>query len=87
MTPIFKIGLALLVIVAVATVLITPDPTDDVCGIVHGHTLLKLQRLAAVVGAYVTPTTSVIAASLTHPAFASDPATPDLLALVCTRLC
>lgn len=40
--------LALLLVLAVATVLITPDPTDDVSGVVRAHRAVHVPVLALV---------------------------------------
>lgn len=41
-----QIVLALLAAFAIALVLVTPDPTDDVPGILNGNHLDKIQKLA-----------------------------------------
>ena len=37
--------IVLLVVLAVATVLISPDPTDDVDGVLYSHKLIKIPAL------------------------------------------
>jgi Na+/proline symporter len=81
----FKVVVALLVITAVATVLISPDPSDDVAGILHQH--LKLQKLTPIV---IEPLDALAGASLgvmlaALRASASSPL--DVVALTCVRLC
>ena len=75
---------ALLIVVAVATVLISPDPTDDVTGVLHQH--VKLQKLAAVFAVSV----GMAVRSFTLLALSSkSPEGPlhDISSLFCVRLC
>jgi len=48
-------AVALLVAVAVATVLITPDPTDDLQGTLHPHKTIKYHGLVLIPGLSPTP--------------------------------
>jgi hypothetical protein len=80
-----QIVVCVLLIVSVATILITPDPTDDVPGVLH-HTL-KFQKIFAV---WVSGIISVSPLSLrSSAAFVSSraPDAPPLLTLLCVRLC
>jgi hypothetical protein len=81
----FKIGIALLALVAVATVLITPDPTDDVQGVVH-H-LAKLQKLAVVASIPIKALAASQIGTIVSADFLMNLPTASLLDLVCARLC
>jgi hypothetical protein len=81
----FKIGIALLALVAVATVLITPDPTDDVQGVVH-H-LAKLHKLAVVASIPIKALAASQIGTIVSPDFLTNLPTASLLDLVCARLC
>jgi len=48
-------AVALLVVVAVAFVLITPDPTDDLQGTLNPHKTIKYQSLVLTPGLSPTP--------------------------------
>ena len=75
--------LALVVVFAVATILITPDPTDDVDGILRAHHALKSPSLGASVGvSLVVFPLAALAAS-----YPPIPTTPNLLRLICTCRC
>jgi hypothetical protein len=81
-----KICACLLVIVAVATILITPDPADDVPGVLH-H-ILKLQKAVAVWGGGLLSSIALLpGTSITPVVSAYAPESPELLTLLCTRLC
>jgi len=75
--------LALLIVIAVATILITPDTTDDVNGLLRSHQTLKWPSLSASVGI------SLVLFSLAASADSSSPVptTFDLLRLICTYRC
>jgi len=76
--------LGLLLVVAVATVLITPDPTDDVHGIVRSHRTLY----PAIAGIAVpTALTLLPAEQLDHKQSSTQFATSSLLQLICTFRC
>jgi len=81
----FKIVVALLVIVAVATILISPDPTDDVPGILHSH--LKLQKVASVFYEPLSTGSGLVASVLLAALRASSFSSSDVVALTCVRLC
>ncbi len=88
MRPILKFAVALAVVLAVATVLITPDPTDDVEGVL----LRTHQPVVHAVFHAISSRTLQSFASRFLPAVYRDlsahrsqPA--DLLDLVCVRLC
>jgi hypothetical protein len=80
-----KIGVAVLALLAVATVLITPNPTDDVQGIVH-H-LGKLQKLAVLASIPLDALAGMQVRFLVSPESAANPSAPNLVDLVCARLC
>lgn len=75
--------LALLIMIAVATILITPDPTDDVYGTLRSHHEVQLLTRGA------GPGTSLVLLSLAALAAASPPiqTIPNLLRLMCTCRC
>ena len=79
----FSVFLALLVVIAVATIVITPDSNDDVAAILHSHHPLKSPSPAASVGV------SLVLFSLAALAASSPPipTTPNLLRLICTCRC
>ena len=75
---------ALLIIVSVATILITPDPSDDVVGVLHQHH--SLTPLAVVIG--LEHEIAVVRSSAPSPDASATPSRlEDLLEKVCTRLC
>ena len=80
-----KILFCVLLIASVATILITPDQNDDVPGVLH-H-LAKVQQVTAVWAAIVIPPAPLPLQAFTPVvlARASDP--PQLLTLICVRLC
>jgi hypothetical protein len=79
-------GLAIVLIVAVAAILITPDPSDDVDGLLHRHGSVQLGSVSLV---------SAIGAHALSPGFRrSEPrpapnhlTSPDVLTLICALLC
>lgn len=74
---------ALLLVLALATVLITPDPTDDVHGVVRSHRMLH----TAVV-AIASPSLLILHfANEADRSQSSQPTTSDLLKLLCTCRC
>ena len=79
-----KVGLAIIIIVSVASVLITPDPSDDVDGVIARHTF---------VNATVVPISASQSHSLPPVTFWFAPvamhrsAAHNVLDLVCVRLC
>ena len=78
-----SVFVALLLAIAVATILITPDPTDDIHGILCSHHALKSPALSASVGV------SLVLLSLASLAAASPPipTTSNLLRLICMCRC
>jgi len=74
---------ALLVVIAVATIVITPDPTDDVDAILHSHHALKSPSLGASVGVSLA-LFSLAASAASFPPIST---TPNLLRLICTFRC
>jgi len=84
---VLTVGVALLMIVSCATVLVTPDPLDDINGILHPHHSVKVHKLLAVPLGELRP--FVLAAfhsfNPLSPVLHSN--SPRLLALVCVLLC
>ena len=79
----FSVFLALLVVIAVATIVITPDPTDDVDGILRSRHPLGSPSLGESVG--VSLALSALAAlDASSPPI---PTTPNLLHLICISRC
>jgi thiosulfate reductase cytochrome b subunit len=79
-----KVAIALLIVVSVVTILVTPDPTDDVLGVVHQHQMaaFHLVFLSLVYGVALAVT-----AALRNDATSEELHSPDLIDLVCVRLC
>ncbi len=78
-----QIAAAILAVIAVACVLITPDLTDDVYGVVHSSHLdltVAADALPAALGTAVPVSIVVRALSLPH-------ALADFAAVTCVRLC
>ena len=81
-----KFLICLLLIVSVATILITPDQNDDVPGVLH-H-VIKFQKLMAAAVATLPGTVPVLSGKMFAPLLSSrEPDTPQLLTLLCVRLC
>ena len=87
MMRVLTIGLAVVVILSCATVLITPDPGDDFNGILHQHHSVKGHKLLAAPDAALRPFALATFQSFTPPIPTLRSSTPRLLALVCVRLC
>lgn len=80
-----QIVVCLLLIVSVATILISPDQTDDVPGVLH-H-LVKFQKIFAVWAPLFSPL-KVLANPVSSEDVLVQPLdTPPLLTLLCVRLC
>ncbi len=79
----FSVFLALLIVIAVATIVITPDPTDDVDAILGPHHPLKSPSLSASVGISLEVLSLAALATSSPPI----PTTPNLLRLICTSRC
>jgi hypothetical protein len=79
-----KVAVALLIVVSVATILVTPDPTDDVIGVVHQHQgpAVYLVFLNLIHGITLSVTSLLLS-----DAAPEELHSPDLLDLVCVRLC
>ena len=82
-----RIALAVVAIFSIAYVLITPDPTDDVDGVLRPHHAAKAQRIVSlplaqspilVVASFLLPI---------RPSGAQRLATSELLDLVCVCRC
>jgi len=79
-----KIGLAIFIVVSVASILITPDPSDDVNGVLQQRHVVKVPP------ARIPPAQSSISHVLvvkTQPLSARTIVGPNLLDLVCVLLC
>ncbi|HEY1262955.1 MAG TPA: hypothetical protein VGF06_05490 [Terriglobales bacterium] len=74
---------AALVILAVATILVTPDPADDVLGVLHKHHLMHVAPVFAGVLQPVLLLASFLPAGLASRRSESA----DLFDLICVRLC
>jgi hypothetical protein len=79
-----RVVFALLIIVSVATILITPDPSDDVLGVLHQHH--SFTPLAVVIG-FEHEIAVVRSSAPNHDVLAAPPRLEDLLEMVCTHLC
>jgi hypothetical protein len=79
-----KVAIALLIVVSVVTILVTPDPTDDVLGVVHQHQVatFHLVFLNLVYGVALAVTSA-----LGNDATSEELHSADLIDLVCVRLC
>jgi hypothetical protein len=78
-----KAVLVLLIVLSIATILFTPDPNDDVLGILHQQHVLTAQPVFLSL-----VQTSVSTESLAVPdASVSVLLSADLIDLVCNRLC
>jgi hypothetical protein len=80
----FKVVVALLIVVAIATVLISPDPADDVTGVLHQH--LKLQKLAAIFAIAMRVPVSRFTLLALNSERTEGPL-HDISSLFCVRLC
>jgi hypothetical protein len=79
-----KVGLAIVIVVSVASVLITPDLSDDVDGALQGKHLVKV----TVVLISVSQSQSLLPITRTFgPVALQRPALSNLRDLVCVRLC
>jgi hypothetical protein len=87
MTRVLTIGLAVVMILSCATVLITPDPGDDIDGILHQHHSVKGHELLAAPYAQLRPFALATFQSFNPLIPTLRSSTPRLLALVCVRLC
>jgi hypothetical protein len=78
-----KVALILIVVVAVATILVTPDPKDDVPGVLHKAQVYGLSLSSAV----LQPLAVSPARAMAHLVPFYQPDSSGLLDLVCVRLC
>jgi hypothetical protein len=79
-------GLAIVLILAVATVLISPDPSDDVVGLLHRHHVVQFISMSLASGIWLRLLTGCGGPS--EPQLAAEhPRSPDILALICSLLC
>ena len=79
-----KAVVGLLIIVSVVTILVTPDPTDDVMGVVHQHQILTAQLVSLNIVHGVFLGLNSIGG---NEVVGEELHSPDLLDLVCVRLC
>ena len=78
-----KVVLGLMIILSVTTILLTPDPNDDVMGILHQQHVMAVQPvLLPAVQVFIASSLARISEELVEV-----PLSVDLLDLVCTRLC
>jgi len=87
MMRVLTIGLAVVVILSCATVLITPDPVDDVKGILCQRHSVRGHKLVAAPPAQLRPFLLATFRSFNPLILTLHLSTPHLLALVCVRLC
>lgn len=87
MMRVVTIGLAVVVILSCATVLITPDPADDIHGILHHDHSVRGHKLLAAPYAQLRPFALATFHSFNPLIPTLHSSTPRLLALVCVRLC
>jgi hypothetical protein len=80
-----KFVVCVLLIVSVATILITPDQSDDVPGVLH-H-VVKIQKFLAVVASLTGVMRAIEHYSPTPFVFVREVDPPRLLTLLCVRLC
>jgi hypothetical protein len=79
-----KVAVGLLIIVSVVTILVTPDPTDDVMGVMHQHQVASFHLVFLnLIHGVALPVTSLLG----NDASPEELHSPDLLDLVCVRLC
>lgn len=81
-----QIALALLAALAISLVLITPDPTDDVIGILNGSHLHRIQKLTF---SFTIPQAQqcLVLGLLAPPNSHQRLSTLELFHLVCVRRC
>jgi len=87
MMRVVTIGLAVVVILSCATVLITPDPADDINGILHQDHSVRGHKLLTAPYAQLRPFALATFHSFNPLIPTLHSSTPSLLALVCVRLC
>ena len=83
---VITIGLTILLIVSVAVILITPDPTDDVDGLLHRHHSAQYTIVRLASGIWVRVRAECGWHSLPRPGL-GHLNTLDTLALFCSFLC
>jgi hypothetical protein len=79
-----KVIVGLLIILAVTTILVTPDPSDDVMGVVHPHNAVHAQLVFLSLIHDVPLLTGSLVVRENEPQ-AIHPT--DVVDLVCARLC
>jgi lipopolysaccharide export LptBFGC system permease protein LptF len=87
MMRVLQIVVVLAVVFSVAYVLITPDPTDDVDGILLSNHPLTAHRLIGVSVPHFQMFTIVLARLSTVLTFSKFSTTSELLALTCVCRC
>jgi hypothetical protein len=79
-----KVGLAIVIVVSVASILITPDPSDDVNGVLQQRHAVK----AAVVAVSILPSSAAPRFSIRHASVGAQRINrPNVLDLACVLLC
>ena len=87
MMRVLTIGLVVVVILSCATVLITPDLVDDINGILHQRHSVRGHQLLAAPPAQLPPFLLATFHSFNPMIITLRLSTPQLLALLCVRLC
>ena len=87
MMRMLQIVLILAVVFSLAYVLITPDPTDDVEGILVSNHPLTAPRVLAAAIPHFQMLTMVLARLSTVPTITKSLTTPELLDLTCVYRC
>jgi hypothetical protein len=83
---VLTIALAVVVMLSCVIVVTTPDPVDDISGILHQRSV-RGHKLLAAPPAQLRRFVLTTFRSLNHQVPALRSNTSDLLALVCVRLC
>jgi hypothetical protein len=82
-----RVALAIVVIFSIAYVLITPDPTDDVCGVLRSNRAAMAQRLLAVSLLQSRNPVIVLLHLFTSPTYPRHLAALELLDLISVCRC
>lgn len=83
MVRLAKVGLAIVIIVSVASILVTPDPSDDVDGVIARHNIVN----AVVVPVSVSQSHSLPPVTFRFAPIAMHRTPHNVLDLACVRLC
>lgn len=74
---------ALLIVVALATVLVTPDPTDDVHAVMHSHKTMHVPAIAL----FLPPVLALLITGRSPGSQSANAASAKSLQLLCTCRC